>query len=224
MDSYKASVIKADAVINSGKPVSLSRKLSEGENAGARPQDNTALPSTTEQTRKEKLKVEIEKNLSRVSDESYRKGFAEGVEFQKKEILPVLDAISTMTKMIPLINKHITGKTEEQIVKLSFAIAEKIINQEAETNKEVIFGVLKGVAKNISATEGIKIRLNPQDFHYMTEIKKDLLQSIEGVRNAVFEEDVSIKRGGAIVETMFGEVDARLESQLKEIREAMLKL
>ncbi len=224
MDSYKASVIKADAVIDSGKPVSLFSKLTEGENAGPKPPDNAALPSTTEQTRKEKLKAEIEKNLSRVSDESYRKGFAEGIEFQKKEILPVLEAISTMTRMIPLINKHIAGKTEEQVVKLSFAIAEKIINQEAATNRDVILGVLKGVAKNISAAEGIKIRVNPQDFQYMTEIKKDLSQSIEGVRNAVFEEDASIKRGGAIVETMFGEVDARLESQLKEIREAMLKL
>jgi flagellar biosynthesis/type III secretory pathway protein FliH len=37
-----------------------------------------------------------------------------------------------------------------------------------------------------------------------------------------FEEDASIKRGGAIVETMFGEVDARIESQLKEIQAAML--
>lgn len=224
MDSYKASVIKADAVIDSGKPVSLFSKLTEGENASPKPPDNAALPSTTEQTRKEKLKAEIEKNLSRVSDESYRKGFAEGIEFQKKEILPVLEAISTMTRMIPLINKHIAGKTEEQVVKLSFAIAEKIINQEAATNRDVILGVLKGVAKNISAAEGIKIRVNPQDFQYMTEIKKDLSQSIEGVRNAAFEEDASIKRGGAIVETMFGEVDARLESQLKEIREAMLKL
>ena len=91
------------------------------------------------------------------------------------------------------------------------------------TSKEVILGVLKGVLKNISETEGMKIRLNPQDFRYIMEVRKDFLQSIDGVRNVVFEEDVSIKRGGAVVETMFGEVDARLESQIKEITSGNVK-
>jgi flagellar biosynthesis/type III secretory pathway protein FliH len=40
----------------------------------------------------------------------------------------------------------------------------------------------------------------------------------------VFEEDSSVKRGGAVVETMFGEVDARLENQLKEIKTALLHI
>jgi flagellar assembly protein FliH len=179
---------------------------------------------TPEQISQEKLQAERELHLSRVSDESYRKGFTEGVEKQKKEIKPVLDALSTMTGMIPLVRKDIIAKTGEQIVKLALAIAEKVINQEVETRKEVILGVLKGVLRNISETEGMKIRLNPQDFRYMMEVRKDFFQSIDGVRNVVFEEDMSIKRGGAVVETMFGEVDARLESQMEEIRAAMLKL
>jgi flagellar assembly protein FliH len=116
------------------------------------------------------------------------------------------------------------AKTEEQIVKLALAIAEKILNQEVATHKDVILGVLKGALKNISETEGMKIRLNPNDFRYMMEAKKDFLQSFEGLRNVVFEEDVAIKRGGAVVETMFGEVDARLENQLKEIKKAMMHL
>ncbi len=224
MDSYKASVIKADEVVNSSKPLSLFRNLSNGKNDNAKLPDSAGSSSASEENRQKKLKAEMEKHLSRVSDESYRKGFSEGVEFQKKEISSVLDALSAMTATIPLIKKDIMAKTEEQIVKLAFAVAEKVINHEVATNKEVILGVLKGVSKNISVTEGIKIRLNPEDFHYIMEMKKDYLQSIEGVRNAVFEEDVSIKRGGAVVETMLGEVDARLESQLKEIRDAMLKL
>ena len=78
-----------------------------------------------EQTRQEKLQAEMEQHLSRVSDESYRKGFTEGVEFQKKEILPVLEAISTMTRTIPLIRKDIIAKTEEQIVKLAWPLLKK---------------------------------------------------------------------------------------------------
>lgn len=223
MDLYKANVIKANKIIDSGKPVSLFRSFSVGEDTGIDlPAEADLLPQS-EQTAQEKIQAEMERNLSRVSDESYRKGYTEGVEFQKKAIAPVLDAISTMTKMIPLIRQDIVAKTEEQVVKLALAIAEKILNQEVATRREVIIGVIKGVLKNISETEGMKIRLNPQDFRYIMEVKKDFLQSFDGVHNVIFEEDASIKRGGAIVETMFGEVDARLESQLKEIRTVMLK-
>ncbi len=224
MDLYKANVIKADNVIDSGKPVSLLCVFNNGEGTGIHPPEDADLLPVSEMSEKEKLKNEMEQHLSRVSDDSYRKGFNEGVDFQKKEVLPVMNAISAMTKTIPLIRKDIIAKTEEQIVKLSLAIAEKVINQEVATRKDVVLGVLKGVLNNISETEGMKIRLNPQDFRYIMEVKKDFLQSIDGVRNVVFEEDVSIKRGGVVVETMFGEVDARLESQLKEIRAAMLKL
>ncbi len=222
MDLYKANVIKADEVIDSGKPVSLFCVFTDGEGPGAYwPGDDDLLP-VSPKTEKEKLQAEMEQHLRQVSDDCYRKGFNEGVEFQKKEITQVLNALSTMTQAIPLIRKDIVAKTEEQIVKLSLAVAEKVILQEVATRKEVILGVLKGVLKNISETEGMKIRINPQDFRYIMEVKKDFLQSVDGVRNVVFEEDVSIKRGGVVVETMFGEVDARLESQIKEIRAAML--
>jgi flagellar assembly protein FliH len=217
MDLYKANVIKADEIIDSGKPVSLFRSF---ESADA----NAGLSPVSEQTQRDNHKAEMEQHLSRVRDECYRKGFTEGVEFQKKELLPLLESVSTMVRTIPLIRKDIVAKTEEQIVKLSLAIAEKILNQEVATRKEVILEVLKGVLKNISETEGMKIRINPLDFRYIMEVKKDFLQAVDGVHNVVFEEDVSVKRGGAVVETMFGEVDARLESQLKEIRSAMLKL
>ncbi len=37
-----------------------------------------------------------------------------------------------------------------------------------------------------------------------------------------FEEDPSVKRGGALLETSFGEVDARLNQQLGELKAALL--
>jgi flagellar assembly protein FliH len=179
--------------------------------------EETVFPQTEEDLQKEK-----ETRLKKITDESYRKGFTEGIELQKKEAITAMEAIAVMTNRIPMIRKEIIEKSEEQIVKLAVAIAEKILNQEITTRKEIILDVLKGALKNVSETEGMKIRLNPLDFRYMMEVKKDFLQSFDGVRNIVFEEDSSIRKGGAVIETMFGEVDARLENQLKEIKIALL--
>jgi len=201
MDLYKTNVIKARHTINSGKPIPLSgSQFSEHD----------------------KNLAKIEERVKKVSEDSYRKGLSDGIEFEKKESLPALAAVAEMAKMIPLIRKETIEKTEERIIMLSIAMAEKIINQEVQTRKEIILGVLKGALKNIVETDGMKIRINPQDYRYVMEVKNDFLQSLSGLSKVEFEEDASIKRGGAIVETMFGEVDARIESQLKEIQAAML--
>jgi flagellar assembly protein FliH len=215
MDSYKASVIKADEVIDTGEPVSLSCVYdTDGE--------KILEEIISANSSKGRLHNEKEDKLKKITDQSYRKGFTEGCELQKKEAASLLEALAAMMKKIPQIERDIIEKSEEQIIKLAIAVAEKIIGQEITTRKEIIIDVLRSALRNVSETEGMKIRLNPLDFRYMMEVKKDFLQSFDGVRNVVFEEDSSIRRGGAVIETMFGEVDARLESQLKEIKTALL--
>ncbi len=221
MDLFKTNVIKAKEVINSGKAICPAPYLYGEECVDDGAGGDEYGEKQTELSEQDRIQAQIELRIKKVSEDFYRKGFSEGAELQKKTALPALTAVATMTQMIPLIKKEIFEKTEEQIIMLAIAIAEKIINQEVATRKEIILGVLKGALKNIAETDGMKIRLNPHDFRYMMEVKKDFLQSVDGLRNVIFEEDSSIKRGGAIVETMFGEVDARLESQLHEIKVAL---
>ena len=57
----------------------------------------------------------------------------------------------------------------------------------------------------------------------MLEVSPDFLVSFEGVRNPTFERDETLLRGDVIVETMFGEVDARLNQQLEEIASAFVR-
>lgn len=224
MDSYKRNVIKAGEIINTGKAVPLSGVVkntpipdnSKGKNS-------TGPASTKAQTSPEKTSQITDSQIQKLEKDAYGKGYMEGLKSQNKDIATKVEVLAAVTKTIPQIKKDILEKGEEQMVKLAIAIAEKILHQEVSTRKEIILDVLKGALKNISETEGMKIRLNPQDFRYMMEVKKDFLQSFDGIRNIVFEEDSSIKRGGAVVETMFGEVDARLENQLKEIKAALLR-
>ncbi len=159
-------------------------------------------------------------------EELYQRGFAAGIEkrgeLQKEEFALAVSALNEMMKGFDRFRKDILEKAEGQMLDLAFSITEKIIHQEVLTNRGVIQGVLREAINNILDRDGIKVRLNPQDFKYMTEIKHDFLQNLDGVKNMVFEEDPSIKRGGALLETSFGEVDARLNQQFGEIKTALL--
>lgn len=170
----------------------------------------------------EKVKDAFTKKVKLVEQKSYEKGLSDGVqkgrELQKNENLQALHAMASIVKETSKLKKSILENAEQQIIQLALAITEKVIHLEVTTNREVIRCVLKEAIKNIADRENMKIRVHPQDFHFMLEIKSEFLHDFDGIRNIVFEEDESILRGGAIIETLCGEVDARLDQQFNEIK------
>jgi flagellar assembly protein FliH len=173
----------------------------------------------------QRTKEDFARKIGLVEEASYQRGLSEGIrqgrELEKNETMQTLQAMSVIVKEMSVLKKRTLENVEAEIVQLSLAIAEKVIHLEATTNREVIRGVLKEAIKNITDRENMKIRVHPQDFHFMVEIKNDFLQSFDGIRNMSFVEDESIQRGGAIIETICGEVDARLDQQFNEIKAAM---
>lgn len=184
--------------------------------------DSSPQPRRLEQ---EKTVNDFGKNIRMAALESYEKGLSEGTakgrELEKQESLQTLKAITAIVNELSVLRIRTIESLEEEIVKLSLGIAEKVIHAEAATNHEVIRGLLKEAINHISDRENMKIRVHPHDFRYMMEIKNDFLKDFDGIRNVVFAEDESIQRGGAIIETICGEVDARLGQQYSEIKAIM---
>lgn len=222
MDSYKTKVIKATQTLDTGKTVPLSY-AGKGSVPGTKGPSTPGTGAKSGNSNPGDVGSDRDAQMKDASKASYEKGYADGLAFQKKDVAMALEALSAATRAVPMIHKDILAKGEEQIVKLAIAIAEKILHTEVTTRKDAILEVLKNAIRSVADTDGMKIRLNPLDFRYMMEVKKDFLQSFDSLRNVMFEEDSSIKRGGAVVETALGEVDARLESQLREIKTSMLK-
>lgn len=213
MNSSGRKVIKSEEVkflrATGGYPSSLSRD----------PGDPSSLSGGFDRGR---TKDALAKKVKLAEQESYEKGLADGVrkgrELQSIETLQTLQAMASIVTETSRLKKTILENAEQQILQLSLAIAEKVIHLEVTTNREVIRGVLKEAIKNIGDRENMKIRVHPQDFHFMLEIKSDFLHGFDGIKNIVFEEDESILRGGAIIETLCGEVDARLDQQYNAVK------
>jgi flagellar assembly protein FliH len=165
------------------------------------------------------------KKIQIAEREALEKGLAQGImegrELQKQETLQSTQALGALIHDLSELKKKILETAEEQILQLALAVSEKVIHMETQTNREVVQHVLRAAMKNIVDRENMKIRLHPHDFQYMMEIKPDFLRNLDGVKNIVFEEDASIVRGGAIIETMFGEVDARLDHQYNQIKSSL---
>jgi len=70
----------------------------------------------------------------------------------------------------------------------------------------------------------ITIRVNTVDVAITTDHAKDLTRRVENVGYVTVLEDTSIEPGGCVIETDFGEIDARIGSQLREIEERIMEM
>jgi flagellar assembly protein FliH len=68
------------------------------------------------------------------------------------------------------------------------------------------------------------LKLNSQDHPMVKARQKELLDAFPQVVELVLEQDDRIERGGCIVETESGFLDARLSTQFAQVVEALTKV
>ena len=173
----------------------------------------------------DQLSDEKEQKARFVRQEAYDLGLAEGAKRgaaqQKQELAKLVNTLSGLIGELTREKKEFLRGMETEVLNLAFAIAEKVLNHEIATDKDAICKVLGGALKKIADQEGMRIRVNPDDYRYLTERKSDVFPELEGIKDIMLEEDAAIGRGSAVIDSAFGEVDARLDQQLSELKTAL---
>ena len=75
--------------------------------------------------------------------------------------------------------------------------------------------------KKVPISKSITIIVNWEDLEYIKSIKNLLFSEIQGVEKIEILENKSIERGGCILETSMGTIDATISSQLEIIFEKL---
>lgn len=172
-----------------------------------------------------------EEALSRIEKVAYSRGFHAGEEAGReaglvmahKEVSSLVKTASRLVDELKKVRQEILERSEEEMVKLSLAIARSVIHTEPAINREIVLSVSKAAIKKLTVRDNVKIRLNPRDVEYISGRKPEILSSVDGVKELTIEEDSSISPGGCIVEAGLAEVDARLDQQLDEIMRGLMK-
>lgn len=189
------------------------------------------VPDMTAQSEMAKDSGIDEAALSRIEKVAYTRGVhageqagrEEGLAMAHKEVSSLLKTASRLVDELKRMRHEIMGRSEEEIVKLSLAIARTVIHAEPAINRELVLSVSKAAIKKLTVRDNVKIRLNPRDVEYLSGRKPELLSFVDGVKELTIEEDSSVSEGGCIVEAGLAEVDARLDQQLDEIMRGLMK-
>ena len=112
----------------------------------------------------------------------------------------------------------------QQIVNLVILISRKVVKIMSENQKSVIMSNVLQALKKVKGSGDVTLRVNLADVKLTTEHIKDFIHQVENIKNISVVEDSSVEKGGCIVETDFGAIDARISSQLNELETQILNI
>jgi flagellar assembly protein FliH len=170
------------------------------------------------------VKLDYEKKLQAAGQEAYARGLADGIrkgaDAESAKVQSALKSLVAALAEFEKTKRQFISSSEKELLDLVLAAAECVIHREASVNRETVSSVLNAAMKKILDRDGLRIRLNPEDYRYMTENHPGTVNP-EWLKKSTLVEDETISRGGVVIETLFGEVDARLETQFQELRQAL---
>ncbi|HSO59528.1 MAG TPA: FliH/SctL family protein [Desulfobacterales bacterium] len=205
---------KSDQTLAAATPKPGFRRTGLGEPHGACGESRSGLP------------------VQDAEQQAYCRGFGDG-ERKGREVGEQAGCASAMQKLDSLLTgaQKLIGElgdlhrktcrdVESDLVQLALAVARKIVGREVSIGPEAVTRVIRQALERVEHAGRITIKLNPADLELLAEIKQQLLSGLPEAGRAAFEADAGITRGGCLIETDGGEVDARIERQFKVVEEA----
>jgi len=157
-------------------------------------------------------------------DLGFKEGHEDGWKEGRAEAERLIERLHKILDAAIGKRQEIIDQTETQLIDLVLLITRKVIKVISENQRNVVINNIVQALNKLKSREDIAIRVNLADLDLATEHVKDFMRMVENAKSISVLEDSSVDRGGAVIETDFGQIDARIFSQLKEIEDKILEL
>ncbi len=183
-------------------------------------EEANAKAAEMEKEVRQKLDDERKEAQEQGREQGREEGYAEG----KAEVDRLIERTQTVLERAQDKRGEILAEAEQQIVDLVLLIARKVIKIISENQRNVIISNVIQSLRKIKSKGNVIIRVNMADLKLATEHKQEFISLMENVKSIQIVEDTTVDPGGCIIETEFGEIDARISSQLAELESKILEI
>ena len=108
------------------------------------------------------------------------------------------------------------------VVRIAVEIARRIVGRELRTDPGLITNIARGALEQIGTAANVRVRVHPLDAQILHEAILQWAPTSGEAAALEIVPDGSIERGGCLVESDQGVVDARLSTQFEEMQISLL--
>lgn len=163
--------------------------------------------------------------IQKVEKEAYEEAYQLGLEGGRKEAFDKYIAqykgqftrISELVGNLCELTQQLVTINEGRMVDLIYYLAQRLAMDHIKTEKGTVINLMKSVFENIQKEERAVVKISESDFEFIGEVRArqgDELKFLEGHN---LEASKEIKKGGCIVETNYGVIDATIDERFNRV-------
>ncbi|HVU78265.1 MAG TPA: FliH/SctL family protein [Gaiellaceae bacterium] len=155
-------------------------------------------------------------------DAGFEAGRLEGLALVQAEAEASLAALAAGIAGLDAVREAEASRVERRAVELAIALAERVVHGALDAEPERIQDVVAGALRRVVERDRLTIEVNPDDVDRV-RAWCDAQTELDGGRVDVRAER-RVPRGGCVVRTAEGEIDARVAEQLDRARDVLRDL
>ena len=129
----------------------------------------------------------------------------------------VAAAMDALRRAVP----QVLQQAESLLMPLALEAARRIV-AEMPITPELVERVVREALQQAEDTAEVTIRVHPDDLALLRQYGSELLQGLPGSGPLKFVASSEVSRGGCLIQTRFGLVDARRETKLEQLQQTLL--
>ena len=112
---------------------------------------------------------------------------------------------------------------EQTAVRVGVAIAEKLLKSQIATRPELASGMIADALRLAAGQPRVSVHLHPDDLAAWGDRAPRIVESLTACADSTLIPDPLVARGGCRIQTLHGEIDARVETMLERLAEELIE-
>lgn len=163
-----------------------------------------------------------------VKSEAYQQGYQEGVqraeEEMQRKLAEMMEEARAVLQEAYRARDVIIQEAEPFLVELSCDIAEKIVDKQLTVEPDFAMELIR---KNLARKREqglISLCVSPAQFAFVNAAREELSLAVDSQAELQILPDSTVKDKGCVIRSSFGSIDARIDTQLAEIKKELVRI
>jgi flagellar assembly protein FliH len=156
-------------------------------------------------------------------ENGFHQGERAGMEMAEKKAETIMRRYGDSIRELGKYKVALYSQVEREVVQLAVEVARKIVHREIQADPEVIQTLVKVALDRVSGRSAVTVRVNPVDYNFLLDKNRGWIQEQGTGQEITLVADKSVERGGCLVQTESGDVDARIEEGFREVERAFFE-
>jgi flagellar assembly protein FliH len=165
-------------------------------------------------------------DAQRIRSEAHAEGLAagreDGLAEGRAQIADALGALAGALDGVAVLRAQTAEAVERDAIELALAVAEKVVSGALAVEPERVVDSVRGALRRLVERRRVTVLVHPDDLELVRTAANGFAAELGGIEHCDVQAERRIARGGAVVRTEEGQIDASVETQLARAHELVV--